>query len=63
MPQSKFTETQIVVLPQANAVWAVDFMSDTLYRGLRFRTLSSLDEGVREKARQMRLIRRSRPNT
>lgn len=37
-----------VVLPQANAVWAVDFMSDTLYGDRRFRTLNVLDEGVRE---------------
>ena len=36
------------VLPQLNAVWAVDFMSDTLSGGRRFRTLNSLDEGVRE---------------
>ena len=38
----------LVVLPKANAVWAVDFMSDTLYGGRRFRTLNVLDEGVRE---------------
>jgi putative transposase len=38
----------LVVLPQPNAVWAVDFMSDTLYGGRRFRTLKVLDEGVRE---------------
>lgn len=38
----------LVVLPQPNAVWALDFMSDTLYRGRRFRTLNILDEGVRE---------------
>jgi putative transposase len=31
-----------------NMVWSVDFMSDTLYRGRRFRTLNVLDEGVRE---------------
>ena len=36
------------VIPQPNAVWAVDFMSDTLYGGRRFRTLNLLDEGVRE---------------
>ena len=28
--------------------WAMDFMSDALYRGCRFRTLNVLDEGVRE---------------
>jgi putative transposase len=38
----------LVVVPQPNAVWAVDFMSDTLYDGRRFRTLNVLDEGVRE---------------
>ena len=38
----------LVVLPQPNAVWAVDFMSDTLYGGRRFCTLNILDEGVRE---------------
>jgi len=37
----------LVVIPQPNAVWAVDFMSDTLYGGRRFRTLNILDEGVR----------------
>ena len=26
----------LVVIPQPNAVWAVDFMSDTLYGGRRF---------------------------
>lgn len=38
----------LMVSPQPNAVWAVDFMSDTLYGGRRFRTLTVLDEGVRE---------------
>ena len=38
----------LVVLPHPNAVWALDFMSDTLYGGRRFRTLNILDEGVRE---------------
>ena len=36
------------VIPQPNVVWAVDFMSDTLYSGRRFRTFNILDEGVRE---------------
>ena len=36
------------VIPQPNVVWAVDFMSDTLSGGRRFRTLNLLDEGVRE---------------
>lgn len=38
----------LTVIPQPNAVWAMDFMSDTLYGGRRFRTLNILDEGVRE---------------
>ena len=38
----------LTVTPQPNLVWAVDFMSDTLYGGRRFRTLTVLDEGVRE---------------
>lgn len=31
-----------------NHVWALDFMTDTLYDGRRFRTLNILDEGNRE---------------
>ena len=31
-----------------NEIWALDFMSDSLYQGRRFRTLNVLDEGVRE---------------
>ncbi len=31
-----------------NEIWSLDFMSDCLYRGRRFRTLNVLDEGVRE---------------
>lgn len=38
----------LVVFPQPNAVWALDFMGDTLHGGRRFRTLNILDEGVRE---------------
>ncbi len=34
--------------PQPNVVWAVDFMSDTVYGGRRFCTFNILDEGVRE---------------
>jgi putative transposase len=36
------------VIPQPNAVWTVEFMSDTLCGDRRFRTLNVLDEGVRE---------------
>lgn len=38
----------IEVMPMANDTWALDFMSDALYNGRRFRTLNILDEGVRE---------------
>jgi putative transposase len=38
----------LTVIPQPNVVWAMDFMSDTLYGGRRFRTLNILDEGIRE---------------
>lgn len=38
----------LVVVPHPNAVWAVDFICDTLYGGRRFRTLNILAEGVRE---------------
>jgi putative transposase len=31
-----------------NGVWALDFMSDSLWSGRRFRVLNVLDEGVRE---------------
>jgi|CXWL01.1.fsa_nt_gi hypothetical protein len=34
--------------PLPNQVWALDFMSDALYVGRRFRTLNVLDESVRE---------------
>jgi hypothetical protein len=47
----------LVVLPQPNAVWAVDFMSDTLYGGRRFRTLNVLDEGVRDR-KSLRSVKR-----
>lgn len=36
------------VVPLPNQVWSMDFMSDALYAGRRFRTLNILDEGVRE---------------
>lgn len=31
-----------------NVIWGLDFMSDALYSGRRFRTFNILDEGVRE---------------
>jgi putative transposase len=36
------------VIPLPNVVWGLDFMSDALYSGRRFRTFNILDEGVRE---------------
>lgn len=36
------------VLAAANETWSLDFVSDALYSGRRFRTLNVLDEGVRE---------------
>jgi putative transposase len=33
---------------QLNGIWAMDFMSDALYGGRKFRTLNVLDEGNRE---------------
>lgn len=36
------------VLAAPNQVWSVDFMSDSLWGGRRFRTFNVLDEGVRE---------------
>lgn len=38
----------LVVVLQPNVVWAVDFLSDTLYGGRRFGTLNILDEEVRD---------------
>lgn len=47
----------------ANAVWALDFMSDCLYDGRRFRTLNVLDEGVREAlAIELRYIQPGKPD-
>lgn len=34
--------------PEADRMWSMDFMHDTLFHGKRFRTLNILDEGVRE---------------
>ena len=38
----------LAVAAAVNAVWALDFMSDALWNGRRFRVLNVLDEGVRE---------------
>ena len=37
----------MVVEPSLNAVWALDFMRDTLYGGKAFRTLNVIDEANR----------------
>jgi putative transposase len=37
----------LVVEPRINAVWALDFMRDTLYGGKVFRTLNVIDEANR----------------
>jgi putative transposase len=44
----KRVQQPMVVEARANAEWSMDFMSDALYHGRRFRTLNVLDEGVRE---------------
>jgi putative transposase len=44
----KRAQQPVVVEARANAEWSMDFMSDALYHGRRFRTLNVLDEGVRE---------------
>jgi len=42
-------ERQTLEVPEApNAIWALDFMSDALYHGRRYRMLNVIDEGVRE---------------
>jgi putative transposase len=38
----------LTVAAAVNAVWALDFMSDSLWSGRRFRVFNVLDEGVRE---------------
>ncbi|WP_343231482.1 DDE-type integrase/transposase/recombinase [Xanthomonas euvesicatoria] len=50
MRTSKFTETQIVLyVPRLpDTVWSVDFMSDALACGRRFRTFNVVDDFNRE---------------
>ena len=38
----------LAVLQVPDKLWSMDFMSDSLYHGKRFRTLNIIDEGVRE---------------
>jgi putative transposase len=42
------TRVPLEVVMQPNESWSIDFMSDALYNGRRFRVLNVLDEGVRE---------------
>jgi putative transposase len=44
----KRVQQPMAVEARPNIHWSMDFMSDTLYQGRRFRTLNVLDEGVRE---------------
>lgn len=44
----KRIQQPMAVAARPNVHWSMDFMSDTLYHGRRFRTLNVLDEGVRE---------------
>lgn len=46
LPERERQSMEVIPLP--NQVWSMDFMSDALYGGRRFRTLNVLDEGVRE---------------
>lgn len=46
LPMRERQSMEVPNLP--NRVWSLDFMSDTLYSGRRFRVLNVLDEGVRE---------------
>lgn len=46
VPPREPQSMEVVAMP--NVVWAIDFMSDALYSGRKFRTFNILDEGVRE---------------
>ena len=46
LPRRERQTLAIEALP--NRLWSIDFMSDVLYGGRRFRTFNVLDEGVRE---------------
>ena len=54
-----------------NEIWSLDFMSDSLYQGRRFRTLNIRDEGVtsqyltdwcKDKGIELRFIQPGKPN-
>ncbi|WP_240464898.1 IS3 family transposase, partial [Paraferrimonas sp. SM1919] len=44
----KRTPAPLEVANKPNAMWALDFVHDSLYSGKRFRTLNVIDEGTRE---------------
>ena len=43
----KRDQQPLIVKPRMNAVWALDFMHDTLYSGKVFRTRNVIDEAHR----------------
>ena len=45
---AKRIKQPLAVLQVPDKLWSMDFMSDALYHGKRFRTLNVIDEGVRE---------------
>ena len=45
---AKRIKQPLAVLQVPDKLWSMDFMSDTLHHGKRFRTLNVIDEGVRE---------------
>lgn len=54
---------QLLVEPRMNAVWAIDFMRDTLYSGRVFRTLNLIDEVNRGALGiELRIIQPGRPD-
>jgi putative transposase len=46
VPTRERQSMDVAAMP--NMIWGIDFMSDALYGGRRFRTFNILDEGVRE---------------
>jgi putative transposase len=46
VPTRERQSMDVAAMP--NVIWGIDFMSDALYSGRRFRTFNILDEGVRE---------------
>ena len=47
-PVADRSRTPLEVPAIPNHTWSLDFMSDTLYSGHRYRILNIIDEGVRE---------------